>query len=202
MKEILIIIICYLLGSIPFGVIIAKSIRKIDIRDYGSGNIGASNAFRILGPGLAIFVLLGDVLKGFLAIYLFQLFDISNLMIIVIGGLAVIAGHDWSVFLKFKGGKGIATTYGVVLSFHPAIALLSAFTWLIIIALTKYSSVASMTSLSVMLILMFLFQQPIEYIIFGAIILALAIYRHRENIIRLKEGRENKIFKDKKNQNR
>ena len=138
--------------------------------------------------------MLGDVLKGFLGIYLFQIFDISDLIIIAIGGLAVIGGHDWSIFLKFKGGKGIATTYGVVLAFHPVIALLSASTWLVMIALTKYASVASIASLSVMLILMYCFKQPIEYIIFGAIILTLAIFRHRGNIIRLKEGRENKIF--------
>jgi len=201
MKEYLILITCYLIGSIPFGFIIAKLVKKIDIRDYGSGNIGASNAFRTLGPGLAIFVLMGDILKGFLAVYLFQIFNISDLLMVVLGGLVVICGHDWSIFLKFKGGKGVATTYGVILAFHPLIAILSASTWLTILALTRYASLASISSLSVLVILMVWFKQPVEYIAFSIIILCLALFSHRSNIIRLKEGKENKIFNPKETKN-
>jgi len=102
MKELLIILICYSMGSVPFGFIVAKLVKKIDIRDYGSGNIGTTNAFRILGPWLASLVLIGDLLKGYLAILLFQLFNIDSLLMIILGGMAVIGGHDWSVFLKFK----------------------------------------------------------------------------------------------------
>ncbi len=201
MKEFLIILICYLLGSIPFGFIVAKLIKKIDIRDYGSGNIGAANAFRTLGPGLAIFVLIGDLMKGFIAIYLFKLFNIDSLPMVILGGLAVIGGHDWSIFLKFKGGKGIATTYGVILALNPMIAVMSALVWLIIIILTRYASLASILSLSALVILMVIFKQPQTYILFSAIILGLALYRHRGNIVRLKEGRENKIFSKNNAQN-
>ena len=201
MKEFLIILTCYLLGSIPFGFIVAKLIKKIDIRDYGSGNIGAANAFRTLGPGLAIFVLIGDLMKGFIAIYLFKLFNIDSLSMVILGGLAVIGGHDWSIFLKFKGGKGIATTYGVILALNPTIAVMSVLVWLIVIALTRYASLASILSLSALVILMVIFKQPQTYILFSAIILGLALYRHRGNIVRLKEGRENKIFSKNNAQN-
>ena len=188
------IIICYLIGSMPFGYIVAKVVKKIDIRDYGSGNIGATNAFRVLGPWLASLVLIGDLLKGFLAIVLFYQLNIDSLFVIILGGLAVIVGHDWSIFLEFKGGKGIATTYGVFLALNPKIALLSALIWLIVIALTRYASLASILSLSVLVVLMLWFKQPQEYIIFSVIILALALYRHRGNILRLKEGKEKKFL--------
>ena len=188
------IIICYLIGSMPFGYIVAKVVKKIDIRDYGSGNIGATNAFRVLGPWLASLVLIGDLLKGFLAIVLFYQLNIDSLFVIILGGLAVIGGHDWSIFLKFKGGKGIATTYGVFLALNPKIALLSVLIWLIVIALTRYASLASILSLSVLVVLMLWFKQPQEYIIFSVIILALALYRHRGNIARLKEGKEKKFL--------
>jgi len=194
MIESLMIIICYLIGSMPFGYIVAKVVKKIDIRDYGSGNIGATNAFRVLGPWLASLVLIGDLLKGFLAIVLFSQLNIDSLFVIILGGLAVIGGHDWSIFLKFKGGKGIATTYGVFLALNPKIALLSALIWLIVIALTRYASLASILSLSVLVVLMLWFKQPQEYIIFSVIILALALYRHRGNIARLKEGKEKKFL--------
>jgi glycerol-3-phosphate acyltransferase PlsY len=194
MIESLMIIICYLIGSMPFGYIVAKVVKKIDIRDYGSGNIGATNAFRVLGPWLASLVLIGDLLKGFLAIVLFYQLNIDSLFVIILGGLAVIGGHDWSIFLEFKGGKGIATTYGVFLALNPKIALLSALIWLIVIALTRYASLASILSLSVLVVLMLWFKQPQEYIIFSVIILALALYRHRGNISRLKEGKEKKFL--------
>jgi len=194
MIESLMIIICYLIGSMPFGYIVAKVVKKIDIRDYGSGNIGATNAFRVLGPWLASLVLIGDLLKGFLAIVLFYQLNIDSLFVIILGGLAVIGGHDWSIFLEFKGGKGIATTYGVFLALNPKIALLSALIWLIVIALTRYASLASILSLSVLVVLMLWFRQPQEYIIFSVIILALALYRHRGNILRLKEGKEKKFL--------
>jgi len=194
MIESLMIIICYLIGSMPFGYIVAKVVKKIDIRDYGSGNIGATNAFRVLGPWLASLVLIGDLLKGFLAIVLFYQLNIDSLFVIILGGLAVIGGHDWSIFLEFKGGKGIATTYGVFLALNPKIALLSVLIWLIVIALTRYASLASILSLSVLVVLMLWFKQPQEYIIFSVIILALALYRHRGNIARLKEGKEKKFL--------
>ncbi len=193
MKIALIIISCYLLGSIPFGYIVGKLFKKVDIREYGSGNIGASNALRILGPSLASFVVIGDIGKGIFSIYLVQYFNIDNLLILTITGLAVICGHDWSLFLGFKGGKGIATTIGVVFAFNPIIALLAVTVWVIVIIITRYTSLSSIFALISIFVFTILFKQPYEYIVFGAIILVLGIFKHKENIERLKSKKERKI---------
>ena len=193
MKIVLIIISCYLLGSIPFGYIVGKLFKKVDIREYGSGNIGASNALRILGPSLASFVVIGDIGKGIFSIYLAQHFNIDNLLILTITGLAVICGHDWSLFLGFKGGKGIATTIGVVFAFNPIIALLAVTVWVIVIIITRYTSLSSIFALISIFVFTILFKQPYEYIVFGAIILVLGIFKHKENIERLKSKKERKI---------
>lgn len=193
MKIVLVIIICYLLGSIPFGYIVGRLFKKIDIREYGSGNIGATNAFRILGPSLASLVLIGDISKGIFSIYLVRFLNIDNLSILVIAGIAVICGHDWSVFLKFKGGKGVATTFGVIFSFNSVISILAVTVWGMVLIFTKYASLSSILSLTSVSIFMILFKQPYEYIIFSLVILILAIFKHKDNIKRLKLGKERKI---------
>ncbi len=193
MKIVLVIIICYLLGSIPFGYIVGRLFKKIDIREYGSGNIGATNAFRILGPALASLVLIGDISKGIFSIYLVRFLNIDNLSILVIAGFAVICGHDWSVFLKFKGGKGVATTFGVIFSFNSVISILTVTVWGMVLIFTKYASLSSILSLTSVSIFMMLFKQPYEYIIFSLAILILTIFKHKENIKRLKLGKERKI---------
>ncbi len=193
MKIVLVIIICYLLGSIPFGYIIGKLFKKTDIREYGSGNIGTTNAFRILGPSLASLVLIGDIGKGIFSIYLVRFLNIDNLFILTIAGLAVIFGHDWSLFLRFKGGKGVATTFGVIFSFNLVISILAVIVWVIIIIFTKYASLASISSLTAVVIFMILLKQPYEYVIFSIIILILTVFRHKENIKRLRLGKEKKF---------
>lgn len=193
MKIVLVIIICYLLGSVPFGYIIGKLFKKTDIREYGSGNIGATNAFRILGPSLASLVLIGDISKGIFSIYLVRFLNIDNLFILTIAGLAVICGHDWSLFLRFKGGKGVATTFGVIFSFNLVISIVAVIVWVIIIIFTKYASLASISSLTAVVIFMILLKQPYEYVIFSIIILILTVFRHKENIKRLRLGKEKKF---------
>ncbi len=193
MKIILVIIICYLLGSVPFGYIVGKLFKKIDIREYGSGNIGATNAFRILGPVLASLVLIGDIGKGVFSIYLVRFLNIDSLFILIIAGLAVICGHDWSLFLRFKGGKGVATTFGVIFSFNLVISILAVIVWVIIIIFTKYASLASISSLTAVVIFMILLKQPYEYVIFSIIILILTVFKHKENIKRLRLGKEKKF---------
>jgi len=193
MKIVLVIISCYLLGSIPFGYIVGKLFKKVDIRELGSGNIGATNAFRILGPSLASLVLLGDVGKGILSIYLVRFLNIDNLLILTIAGLAVICGHDWSLFLRFKGGKGIATTFGVVFALNPIISVLALTVWGIVVITTRYVSLSSVSAVISIFIFAILFKQPYEYIIFSAIILILGIFQHKENIERLKSKKERKI---------
>ena len=193
MKIALIIISCYLLGSIPFGYIVGKLFKKVDIRELGSGNIGATNVFRILGPSLASLVLIGDIGKGILSIYLVQYLNIDNLLIITIAGLAVICGHDWSLFLGFKGGKGIATTFGVVFALNPTISILALIIWGVVLITTRYVSLSSIFAVISIFIFTILFKQPYEYIIFSAIILVLGIFNHKDNIKRLRSGNERKI---------
>ena len=193
MKTALIIISCYLLGSIPFGYIVGKLFKKVDIRELGSGNIGATNVFRILGPSLASLALIGDIGKGIFSIYLVQYFNIDNLLIITIAGLAVICGHDWSLFLGFKGGKGIATTFGVVFSLNPTISILALIIWAVVVITTRYVSLSSIFAVISIFIFTILFRQPYEYIIFSTIILVLGIFNHKDNIKRLKLKKERKI---------
>ena len=193
MKIALVITICYLLGSIPFGYIVGKLFKKIDIRELGSGNIGATNVFRILGPSLASLVLIGDIGKGILSIYLVRFLNIDNLLISTIAGLVVICGHDWSLFLGFKGGKGIATTFGVVFALNPTISILAVIVWGIVLVTTRYASLSSILAIISIFIFTILFKQPYEYIIFSAIILVLGIFNHKDNIKRLRSGNERKI---------
>lgn len=193
MKIALVITICYLLGSIPFGYIVGKMFKKIDIRELGSGNIGATNVFRMLGPSLASLVLMGDIGKGILSIYLVRFLNIDNLLISTIAGLVVICGHDWSIFLGFKGGKGIATTFGVVFALNPTISILAVIVWGIVLVTTRYASLSSILAIISILIFTILFKQPYEYIMFSAIILVLGIFNHKDNIKRLRSGNERKI---------
>ena len=193
MKIALVITICYLLGSIPFGYIVGKLFKKIDIRELGSGNIGATNVFRILGPSLASLVLISDIGKGIFSIYLVRYLNIDNLLILTIAGLVVICGHDWSLFLGFKGGKGIATTFGVVFALNPTISILALIIWGVVLVTTRYVSLSSIFAVISIFIFTILFKQPYEYIIFSAIILVLGIFNHKDNIKRLRSGNERKI---------
>ena len=193
MKIVLIITICYLLGSLPFGYIVGKLFKKIDIREFGSGNIGATNAFRILGPWLASLVVMGDIGKGILSIYLLKYLNIDSSLILTIAGLAVICGHDWSLFLGFKGGKGIATTFGVVFALNPIISILAVMVWGVVLIISRYASLSSICAIISIFVFTILFKQPYEYIGFSAIIIILGIFNHKENIKRLKSKKERKI---------
>jgi len=193
MKVVLIITICYILGSVPFGYIVGKLFKKVDIRELGSGNIGATNAFRILGPSLASLVIIGDVGKGILSIYLVKYLNIDSSLILAIAGIAVICGHDWSLFLGFKGGKGIATTFGVVFAINPTISILALVVWGVVLVISKYSSLASICAMISIFVFTILFKQPYEYIGFSAIILVLGIFNHKENIKRLRSKKEIKF---------
>ena len=193
MKVVLIITICYLLGSVPFGYIVGKLFKKIDIREFGSGNIGATNAFRILGPSLASLVAIGDIGKGIFSVYLVKYLNIDSSLILAIAGLAVICGHDWSLFLGFKGGKGIATTFGVIFALNPMIAILALIVGGVVVITTRYVSLASIFAVISIFVFTILFKQPYEYIVFSAIILILGIFNHKDNIKRLKLKKERKI---------
>jgi glycerol-3-phosphate acyltransferase PlsY len=203
--------VAYLLGSIPTGYLVAKS-RGIDIRTVGSGNIGATNVFRILGKPAGIFVLVVDALKGFVSCYfvgplVYRLLvgrleddSAAHEYLKIIGGFLAILGHNYTCWLKFKGGKGIATSAGVTLALLPVAMGISLVVWLLAFAITRYVSVASIAAA---LVLPFAAWWPAHrtplMIFIAGLISALAIYKHRTNIKRLLNGTENRFGKKKEN---
>lgn len=189
----LLLIISFFLGSIPSGYLVCRYLKGIDIREYGSGNIGTANTFRVLGVKYALLVLIGDCLKGLLAGYLVKLTTTESITLQLLTGLFAIIGHNWSIFLKFKGGKGIATTFGVILSIYPNIAFISAIIWVALVIVFRFAALGSIISLLSMFILSFIFETPVEFKYFLIIVNLLAIFRHRSNIIRLLQRRENRI---------
>ena len=192
----------YLLGSIPTGFLVARA-RGVDIRTVGSGNIGATNAFRVLGKGLGIFVLLMDALKGFVAVELAIVIAtvlpgpaIVNLKITA--GICAILGHNYTCWLRFKGGKGIATSAGVLIALVPLALVIILSIFIILFVLTRYVSVGSIAaSFSLPFATWFTTRDTGLTIVTGAMG-ALAILKHRKNIQRLLSGTENRIqFKKK-----
>ncbi|MFH1826778.1 MAG: glycerol-3-phosphate 1-O-acyltransferase PlsY [bacterium] len=183
--------IAYLLGAIPFGYLIAR-LQNIDIRRFGSGNIGATNVFRTLGPVPGIIVFGLDLLKGTLATHLVMQAT-PNPWLIIGGGALAVVGHSFPIFLNFKGGRGAATALGVVLAIAPDIFLAAAIVAATIIYITKYVSLGSMTTAVFVTGTLIYFQRPLPYSLVSALITALIIYRHIPNIKRLRAGTERKI---------
>jgi glycerol-3-phosphate acyltransferase PlsY len=186
------ILIAYLAGSIPFGLVIGKTLGKVDVRRHGSGNVGTTNVLRTIGIGPAILVALGDVGKGFVPAYLAR-HHFQQPMIIAVIGFAAIAGHSWSVFLRFRGGRGVATTAGVIAGLHFWSLLAVAPIWILLIALTKYVSLASMIAVASVPIIFKLFKLPTGYVLLGLVVALIVIFRHRPNIERLRTGTEHKV---------
>jgi acyl phosphate:glycerol-3-phosphate acyltransferase len=186
------LIASFFLGSIPFGFIVAR-IWKIDIRRYGSGNIGATNVFRTLGPVAGIFVFVLDLLKGTAAILLLAQFT-NNHWLIILGGILAILGHTFSPFLKFKGGRGSATGLGVLLGIAPEIFLIAFIIVACIVALTRYVSLASVLTPPIVLAIFVIQQRPLPYTLAVLSITLLIIYRHIPNIKRLLNKTENKVW--------
>ncbi len=186
---IIVITYSYLLGSIPFGLIITKFFLKEDVRKIGSGNIGATNVLRTAKKSLAILTLLLDIFKGYFCIYLTLVYfeELTQL-----ASLICFLAHIFPVWLKFKGGKGVATYLGIILAISFKLALIFGISWLIILYLTKYSSLSSiLSSLNVFLFAFYstLIQPDFIYLTFFVII----VYTHRKNLIRLKNKTEDKI---------
>lgn len=193
--KILFIIFSYLLGSIPFGLILFYIIEKKDIRKHGSGNIGATNILRNKGKTAAITTLIFDLLKGILPI-MYGLKHFNSNTIIILGGAAAIIGHIFPPFLKFKGGKGVATFCGVFLAFYnPAMIVFIVF-FLLTLIITKYISAASIIG-TISIFFFILFTQVEEISIIVLIIVILIIVKHGSNLNRIFNGTENK-FKVKK----
>ncbi|HHW07363.1 MAG TPA: glycerol-3-phosphate 1-O-acyltransferase PlsY [Clostridia bacterium] len=184
-------IIGYFIGSIPIGYLVVRKLYNIDIRRYGSGNIGFTNVFRTAGWGPGIIVLVGDILKGVIAVLVGRWLGGETAG--MLGGLAAIAGHNWSLFLKFSGGRGVATGAGVFLALAPKVIGIAALIWLITIALTRYVSLGSILGAVSVPILILIFHESWLLFIFGLLAAVFVIYRHRPNIKRLLNGTEYKF---------
>ncbi|OGC24924.1 acyl-phosphate glycerol 3-phosphate acyltransferase [candidate division WOR-1 bacterium RIFOXYB2_FULL_42_35] len=187
----LVLLSAYLLGSIPFGLIIGR-LWKIDVRQHGSGNIGATNVFRILGPvpGVIVFVL--DMLKGYVSILLASQL-IGDPWLIIATGLIVILGHMFPLFLKFKGGRGVATGVGVLLGLSPLTFLIAMSTFVLVLFVTRYVSLSSMLATIVAAIIFFITKKPLPYLTIVVVGTLLIIWKHRPNIHRLLNKTEPKI---------
>lgn len=181
--------LAYLSGSIPFGLLIGRWVRRVDIRDYGSGNIGTTNAMRVLGARWAAVIFALDVAKGALPVWLAQEVVVSLLGQAAVGLLAV-AGHNWSVFLRFRGGKGVATSLGVLLATAPLAAGVAAIVWVLTVAASGYASLGSMIGLTAAAAALLLSGQPEVLALMGAVLAAVAVWQHRANIRRLVAGKE------------
>ncbi|HZJ82250.1 MAG TPA: glycerol-3-phosphate 1-O-acyltransferase PlsY [Clostridia bacterium] len=195
MLYILIVAIGYLLGNISSSYLMGKLNSNIDVRQYGSGNLGATNVFRVLGLKEGSIVVLGDALKGIVAtlIGIWLKGEMGGL----IGGMAAVVGHNWPFLLGFKGGKGIATSLGTIVILFPSLSLILFVAWILVFALSGYVSLASIISAALLPILVMIFKPSWGNIICTLLIGGLAIYRHKDNISRLLKGTEKKILKDR-----
>jgi glycerol-3-phosphate acyltransferase PlsY len=188
------IVLSYLLGSISFSVLLAKAIRGIDIRQHGSGNAGATNTLRILGKGPAIAVLLLDVIKGIAAVGIGIWLSDGSPWIAAFSGIAAIAGHNWPLYFHFRGGKGIATAIGVLVSLAFLPALYAGIIAILSIVLTRYVSLGSLIFVALTPVFILILPGYSMSIFWGSLIICLfAFWRHRTNIAKLAKGQENKL---------
>jgi glycerol-3-phosphate acyltransferase PlsY len=188
----------YLIGSIPSGLIIGK-LRRVDIREYGSGNIGTTNVLRTLGARYGALVLIADVFKGVIAVLLAR-YIIGSPMSEMAAGFAAVAGHDWSLFLKFKGGRGVATSLGALLPLvmpAPLTGVIGLAAFVLVTLASRYVSLASIVGSVAAVVAMAVFlgldRVPWQYLVYIVVVVALIIFQHRDNISRLLSGTESKL---------
>jgi len=186
------VLLGYLSGSLIFGEIVAK-LKGVDLRGVGSGNVGATNVTRALGKRYGVLVFLLDALKGFIPVYVASLFTGKDSIWTALTGLAAVLGHMYPLFFGFRGGKGVATAFGVLLAFSPFIAFLTLCVWAGVLLWKRYVSLASMVSSSAGAFLLLLSEKPLHFGIVGLFITLLIIYRHKDNINRLITGKEPKV---------
>ena len=214
MKELLLIVLAYLIGSIPTSVWVSKKFFGIDIRDYGSGNAGATNTYRVLGSKWGTFVMVVDMLKGVVATSLYILIPFyltselhrTNLMIGL--GLAAVLGHIFPIWANFKGGKGVATLFGMIVAIQPIVAVCCIGVFLLVLYLTRFVSLSSILSgIAFAVFILFIFNDDVAlYRIFSILVALMVILTHQKNINRLLNGTESKVpifkYRDRRRQRR
>jgi glycerol-3-phosphate acyltransferase PlsY len=205
MNEMMLVVLAYFLGSIPTSIWVSKAVFGIDIRDYGSGNPGATNTFRVLGSKWGTFVMIADITKGLIATSLYILIPFyienelarTNFMIVL--GLVAVLGHIFPIWADFKGGKGVATILGMALAIQPIVALICIVVFLITLFTTRFVSLSSMlASVVFMVLILFIFKEKeTSYRVFAIIVALMVVVTHQKNIGRLLNGKENKapLFK-------
>ena len=208
LKLLTVILVGYLLGSIPFGLLLGKRFAKVDIRNYGSGKIGTTNVLRTVGKKAAILALLLDGTKGAMAVILAVLifgrnylvvgnFGLGMLVAQCLGALAAIAGHNWSIFLGFKGGRGVATFFGGLAALSPVVALFGGQVFVIGVGLTRFASLGSIAGVvgtyTILIPLTIWDGFPVEYLVYSLIGTIVIIYMHRDNNSRLMQGKERRV---------
>lgn len=208
-KLVLIGVVGYLLGSANTSLIVGK-FYGVDVRQHGSGNAGATNTMRTLGKTAAALVGIGDILKGVLACLIGkyaagdigcigeQQAPLATSLGLMVGGISAVLGHNWPIYFGFKGGKGIFTSFAVVLMMDWKLGLILLAVFVVIAAITRYVSLSSVVASALFPVLGLLFGRSAEFIVFAAILAVLAIYRHRANIQRLLNGTESKLGSKKK----
>ena len=192
LKYLLIAVICYFLGNISTGLLIGKLTAQIDIRQHGSGNAGTTNVMRTLGWVPSLLTLAGDVLKAVLAVVIGR--AIAGEIGWIVGAVAVLLGHNWPVLFGFKGGKGMACSLGIILATEPLFALIVLAVQVLVLVLTRYMSVASLTTSVLYPVLVICFHaSDTPYVVFSILAACLAIFCHRSNISRLIHRTENRL---------
>ncbi|HLR73914.1 MAG TPA: glycerol-3-phosphate 1-O-acyltransferase PlsY [Virgibacillus sp.] len=190
MEYVIFAIIAYLLGSIPSALIVGKVGYGLDIREQGSGNLGATNTFRVLGIKAGSIVVLSDILKGTVATLVPLLFDVDVYRLII--GIFAVIGHTYPIFARFKGGKAVATSGGIILGVSPLLFIIMVLTFLLSLYISKYVSLSSMIT-GIVSFIVSLFIRDIGLIIVIASLTIFVFYRHKENIKRIKNKTEPKI---------
>ena len=200
-SSLLLLLLSYLFGALPIGLLVGRMVKGIDVRDYGSGNIGASNVWRTMGPLWGVAVFLFDFCKGY-----FPTFAAAHAghhahltpWLPVGTGLAAILGHNFSPFLKFKGGKGVATSLGVVYGLSPEAAVIGFAAWGLCLLATRYISISSMLGAVVTSgVLIFLHPDP-PHVLFCLLMTAFVFFKHRSNVARVRAGTEPKVGRSRK----
>ncbi len=191
-RDVGLILVGYLLGAVPFGVVVARARGGVDLRRVGSGNIGATNVLRAVGTGAAALTLLGDIGKGVVAVGLGRWFGVSPTVLAMIA-LAAVVGHLLPVFAGFRGGKGVATTLGVLLAAMPAVGGLLVLIWLAVAGMWRYSSLAALVAAAALPGLVWWLDGRRPMVVLSATLLLIVLARHRENVVRLWQGKEGKI---------
>ncbi|MEA1975110.1 MAG: glycerol-3-phosphate 1-O-acyltransferase PlsY [Bacillota bacterium] len=197
MIKLMVIIFAYFMGSIPTGIILGKSLKGIDIREHGSKNTGATNAYRVLGTKIGIMVLMVDILKGSIPVLVARVLGLTEIYFVIVG-IVVILGHTFSVFLNFQGGKGVATSTGVFFVLIPKVMMILVILFIGIVYFSRYISLASIISAGMMPILVLAIYGSKQKIIFlfSVLIGSYVIYKHKTNIHRLINGNEN-LYQEK-----